>query len=491
MRTLIHAFMALCAGLILSACGGGGGGSSTSGAGSGTGTTPPPASTAQAAISASAASVSAGQSVTLTWSSQNSGASNCQASGAWTGQVATSGSQQVTTTASSTAYTATYTITCGAAVANVAVNVTPPAVQNTMQIVVDDGPPAAGGAINIPFVSVTVCRPGTSVCQTIDHVMVDSGSFGLRLLAPLDSALSLPAVKTAAGAAVAECGQFVSGYTWGSVLQADIKLAGEVASAQSIQVISDTSGGIGAAPSSCSSIGSNLGTVAALGANGVLGIGLFKQDCGQACVNTAITATYYACTNGSCTPTAMPLARQVSNPVAAFAQDNNGVSISFPSVGTGGSGPLTGTLTFGIGTESNNGLGGATRYAANSSGHIRTVYKGTALTGSFIDSGSNGIFFNDPALAKCSASKDFYCPSSPLSLSATITAYDGSATATIPFTIESVDALPNSAVAGWIGGPSGSSQSNSNAFDWGLPFFFGRKVFIGLESDTASPYWAF
>jgi hypothetical protein len=491
MKTLIHAFMALCAGLILSACGGGGGGSSTSGAGTGTGTGTTPAPTAQAAISASAASVSAGQNVTLTWSSQNSGASNCQASGAWTGQVATSGSQQVTTTASSTAYTATYTITCGAAVANVAVNVTPPAVQNTMQIVVDDGPPAAGGAINIPFVSVTVCRPGTSVCQTVDHVMVDSGSFGLRLIAPLNSALSLPAVKTAAGAAVAECGQFVSGYTWGSVLQADIKLAGEVASAQSIQVISDTSGGIGAAPSSCSSIGSNLGTAAALGANGVLGIGLFKQDCGQACVNTAITATYYACTNGSCTPTSMPLAKQVSNPVAAFAQDNNGVSISFPAVGTGGSGPLTGTLTFGIGTESNNGLGGATRYAANSSGHIRTVYKGTALTGSFIDSGSNGIFFNDPALAKCSASKDFYCPSSPLSLSATITAYDGSATATIPFTIESVDALPNSAVAGWIGGPSGSSQSNSNAFDWGLPFFFGRKVFIGLESDTAGPYWAF
>jgi len=495
MKTILHAFMALCAGLILSACGGGGGGSSTSGSGSATGTTPTPTPTptptAQAAISASAASVSAGQSLTLTWSSQNSGASNCQASGAWTGQVATSGSQQVTTTASNTAYTATYTITCGAAVANVAVNVTPPAVQNAMQIVVDDGPAAAGGAINIPFVSVTVCRPGTSVCQTIDHVMVDSGSYGLRLIAPLDSALSLPAVKTAAGAAVAECGQFVSGYTWGSVLQADIKLAGEVAIGQSIQVISDTSGGIGAAPGSCSGLGSNLGTAATLGANGVLGIGLFKQDCGQACVNTAITATYYACSNGSCAPTSMPLAQQVSNPVAAFALDNNGVSISFPAVGTGGSGPLTGTLTFGIGTQSNNGLGGATKYVANSSGHIRTVYKSATLTGSFIDSGSNGMFFNDSALTKCSRSTDFYCPSSPLSLSATITAYDGSATATIPFTIESVDALPNSAVAGWIGGPSGSSQSNSNAFDWGLPFFFGRKVYIGLESSTASPYWAF
>jgi hypothetical protein len=494
MKFIVNLFAALCASLILSACGGGGGSSSTSGSGSDTGAAPPPTPTAQASISASATSVSAGQPVTLTWSSQNSGVSNCQASGAWSGQVATSGSQQVTT-ASNTAgtgnYAATYTITCGSANASVSVSVTPPAVQNSVQLVVDNGPAAANGSINIPFVSVTVCRPGTSVCQTIDHVMVDSGSFGLRLVAPLDSALTLPSVKTAAGATVAECGQFVSGYTWGSVLQADIKLGGEVASSQSIQVIGDTSGGIGSAPSSCSSIGGNLGTVSALGAKGVLGIGLFKQDCGAACVNTAITATYYACSNGSCAPTAMPLAQQVSNPVAAFATDNNGLSISFPAVGTGGSTPLTGTLTFGIGTQSNNGLGGATRYAANSSGHFRTVYKSATLTGSYIDSGSNGIYFNDSALAKCSLSKDFYCPASPASLSATITAYDGSASATIAFTIESVDGLPNSAVAGWIGGPSGSSQTSSSTFDWGMPFFFGRKVYIGLESDTANPYWAF
>lgn len=489
MKFIVNLLASLCAGLILSACGGGGGSSSTSSGSTGTGTPSTPA--AAATISASASSVTAGQSVTLTWSSANTGATNCQASGAWSGQLATSGSQSVTTTASGSAYTATYTIACGAAGANVSVSVTPPVVQNTLQVVLDKGPAAANGAINVPFVSVTVCRPGTSVCQTIDHVMVDTGSYGLRLIAPLDSALALPAVKTAAGAAVGECGQFVSGYTWGSVLQADIKLGGEVASSQSIQVIGDAPGGIATAPSSCSSIGANLGTVSTLGANGVLGIGLFRQDCGSACVSTAVSATYYACSNGSCLASTMPLAQQVSNPVAAFALDNNGLSLSFPAVGTGGASSLTGTLTFGIGTQTNNSLGSATKYLANSSGHIRTVYKGTTLTSSFIDSGSNGMFFNDSTLTKCTLSTEFYCPASPLSLSATITAYDGSATATIPFTIESVDALPNSAVVGWIGGPSGTSKTDTTTFDWGLPFFFGRKVYVGLESDTTSPYWAF
>ena len=40
-----------------------------------------------------------------------------------------------------------------------------------------------------------------------------------------------------------------------------------------------------------------------------------------------------------------------------------------------------------------------------------------------------------------------------------------------------------------LGGP------NPAAFDWGLPFFIGRKVFVALEGHTASsvsgPFWAY
>jgi uncharacterized protein DUF3443 len=68
-----------------------------------------------------------------------------------------------------------------------------PTGNNVAPLVVDNGPPAAGGSIDVPFVSVTVCIPGTSTCQTIDHVSVDTGSSGLRIIASvLQSTIALP-----------------------------------------------------------------------------------------------------------------------------------------------------------------------------------------------------------------------------------------------------------------------------------------------------------
>jgi hypothetical protein len=171
--------------------------------------------------------------------------------------------------------------------------------------------------------------------------------------------------------------------------------------------------------------------------------------------------------------------------------DNNGIVVSMPAVGTGGVTSLSGTLTLGIGTRANNTLGGATRYAANGNGHFTTVYKGTTLTASFIDTGSNGVYFDDTSLPACSRSTDFYCPATPLTLNATAMAYDGSASGNVAFTIESIDALSNSTVAGWVGGPYDSKHHAGNAFAWGLPFFFGRKVYVGLETNPNGPYWAF
>src|ERR1035441_6993159 len=34
---------------------------------------------------------------------------------------------------------------------------------------------------NKPTVSVTVCTPGTANCQTIDNILLDTGSYGLRI----------------------------------------------------------------------------------------------------------------------------------------------------------------------------------------------------------------------------------------------------------------------------------------------------------------------
>ena len=53
---------------------------------------------------------------------------------------------------------------------------------NQIPVVVDAGPPGVH-AINGPYVSVTLCAPGTTNCQTIDHLLVDTGASGVRVLA--------------------------------------------------------------------------------------------------------------------------------------------------------------------------------------------------------------------------------------------------------------------------------------------------------------------
>jgi hypothetical protein len=225
------------------------------------------------------------------------------------------------------------------------------------------------------------------------------------------------------------------------VRQADVKIADEVASAISIQVIGDTGASYSSTPSTCSSAGSNLGTLAAIGAKGILGVGMFKQDCGTACANAAISGVYYACASGSCTASAMPLAKQISNPVASFAVNNNGLLITMPSVGTAGLTSVSGTLVFGVNTQSNNAIASETIFKANSSGDFSTTYKGKTYSASFIDSGSNGYFFTDSSIRQCSGG-DFYCPASALSLTATNSAADGSASGTVDFNVVNLVSLP-------------------------------------------------
>ncbi|MRW89462.1 DUF3443 family protein [Duganella sp. FT80W] len=453
--------------------------------------TPPPTPTVT--LSLSSASITTAQTTTLSWSSAN--ATSCTASGDWSGSKDTSGSVTVTPTA---AGDFTYSLSCtgdgGTASGSAALSVTS-ALSNSVTVTVDSGPSGVSGVINVPYVSVTVCVPGTTTCQTIDHVLLDTGSYGLRLLASqLSSTLALPAVTTASGAAAGECGKFVSGYTWGAVRQADVKMADEVASSISIQVIGDTGSAYSSTPSTCSSAGSNIGTLSAIGAKGILGVGMFTQDCGSSCASSAVSGTYYACASGSCTASAMPLAKQISNPVSSFSTNNNGVMISIPAVGTAGLTSVSGTLYFGVNTQNNNTISSETIYKANSSGDFSTTYKGKTYTASFIDSGSNGYFFTDSTIQKCSGG-DFYCPASTLSLSATNAASDGSASGTVSFNVVNLVALASTINAAQVGGTVGSSSSSSSYFDWGLPFFYGRKVFVVMEDTTvaskAGPFWAY
>ena len=113
----------------------------------------------------------------------------------------------------------------------------PPPTVNTTSVIVDQGPATGNGSVNTLFTSVKVCVPGsTTSCQTIDHIQVDTGSYGLRLLAPVLT-LTLPVETLSSGGSLVECTQFVDGYSWGPVALADLTIAGETAKSLPVQVI--------------------------------------------------------------------------------------------------------------------------------------------------------------------------------------------------------------------------------------------------------------
>lgn len=359
---------------------------------------------------------------------------------------------------------------------------------NVAPITVNGGP--TGNYVDAGFTSVTLCVPGTTTCQTVDGVLVDTGSSGLRILS---SVLTIPLPQqTSGGNPVVECFAFVSSYTWGPVQMADVEMASEKASAVPIQVLSDTDF---TAPTSCTDKGASSDTLATLGANGIVGVGLFTQDCGPACglalgTNSQNPGLYYECPSSGCVQTVEATAQQVPNPVSLFATDNNGVVIELPTVSGGEESSVSGSVVFGIGTQSNNALGGATIYTANDFGDFTTTFDAESNPNSFIDSGSNGYFFPS-SITTCPDTSDapgFYCPSGIENLSATNQGANG-ASGTVNFSIANAQILFNTPDFAY----SDLGGTNSNgAFDWGLPFFFGRNVYTGLQSTTnPNGYWAY
>ena len=164
------------------------------------------------------------------------------------------------------------------------------AAANVVTLTVNGGP--GGRWVDLPYVSVTVCVPGSAAeCQTFNDIELDTGSYGLRLLAGARDTsgnafgLALPQVTDAGGSPIVECTQFTDGYSWGPVRTADVHIGGESASALPIQVIGDPA--YGTVPSACASTGTSENTVAAFGANGLLWVGPLGHDCGAGCLTNA------------------------------------------------------------------------------------------------------------------------------------------------------------------------------------------------------------
>jgi hypothetical protein len=391
---------------------------------------------------------------------------------------------------------------CGGASSNTSGSSQPGSnpVSNVQAITVNGGPASVLGAnfnyVDGAFTSVTVCAPGsTTNCQTIDGILVDTGSFGLRILSSALSA-SLPQQTNSSGSPIVECAAFEDGITWGPVVTADVKMAGEQASSLPIQIIGSSN--FPTVPADCTAQGQPLDDLASLGANGLLGIGQAIQDCGPDCASSGPLSlgTYFECPSSGCVDTTEGLAEQVQNPVASFASDNNGVIIELPAV-SGAEASVSGSMIFGIGTQSNNGLGNTTTvFGTDPIGNFTTTYKGTTYL-SFLDSGSNGIFFLDTpttGLPECIDISFLYCPTSPQNISVTNNAQPGTngATASFTFTVSDGDSLISNVNDAAVNGLAGPGPS---MFDFGLPFFFGHNVYVAIDGKSTpggtGPYSAY
>jgi hypothetical protein len=402
---------------------------------------------------------------------------------------------------------------------------TPPALTNFATITVDSGPAALGVgpngyiADNTAYVSVTLCAPGsTTNCQTIDHVLVDTGSVGLRIFASVINASllsALPLETDANSNPVGACYGFVEGYIFGSVRQVNFQVGGETVVNMPFMAIADA-GAFSTIPGSCSSGGgTNENSIQAFGANGVMGIGVTPTDCGSACTSAGGSgaATYYDCPNTGCGATIARVSsttapfQQLPNPVAAMSVDNNGTIISLPAASNAGQATMTGTLYFGIGTQTNNALGSATILTTTPStssagvGLLTAVYNGVSLDESFLDSGSNAYFFVDRAIPNCTQSqlKGYYCPTSAETLSPTLQGQNG-VSVSAAFTLNNAQALlsTNNSVFPGIGiNPNlvGTLSAYPRSFDFGLPFFYGRNIYTAIEGRNAGgftgPYFAY
>ncbi len=380
---------------------------------------------------------------------------------------------------------------------------------------------------NEPLVSVTICNPNHtsgSQCTVVSNILLDTGSYGLRVFASAIASNVTLTQQTATlnGKTVnlAECAEFGSGADWGPIKTADIILGGQTATNIPIHVIDYN---YSTMPSGCASLCPDTDPCTA-GYNGILGVGIFKQDCGEACTHTddSNPGIYFGCDStgcydgytGNCSVDgggcllAVSTSNQTINPISKFsAPYNNGIVLTLPSVSSAtGANGVHGHYDLGIGSPT-----GVSVFQADPNGQqasstdsisatIATVYSSTLYGGTdssssaaFLDSGSNALYFPGN-YSSCSDATGFFCATG--SDSASMGNYDSSSgSQAYTFSVGNADTLlttGNSAFYNLAG-------TASSMFDWGLPFFFGRSVYVGLETETATvntsttitgPYWA-
>lgn len=374
---------------------------------------------------------------------------------------------------------------------------TNPVVDNQVPVVIDKGSLLPGGGYNntpnVPYVNVTICQSGTSNCATLDHIIVDTGSTGLRVFenAGVGTVLSsTPYVTDTNGLVLSQCMQFADSFAWGTVKKVDVKIGNKVASNIPIEVLGDSK--FTSIPSSCINTGgTNANTIAKFGAKGILGIGNFINDCGLYCEDVSNNTVYYVCDPAninSCSNVAIAQTYQVVNPITKFDKDNNGSVLTLDSVASNGAVSSGGVLTFGVGTQTNNTVSGQF-YSVNYMGGYNVTYNGNSNVLGIVDSGSSVYFFNNSNIAQCTGNlSGFYCPTNDTPISATLSGSNNVST-NVNFTIGNALSLVNGHSDYYVQPKLAATSSDLNSnfstmFDLGLPFFYGKSIATTIEGTT-------
>lgn len=322
-------------------------------------------------------------------------------------------------------------------------------------------------------VSVTLCAPGGARCATIDHIMVDTGSVGLRLQpGTVPPGLGLPLARDGDGRAMAECLHFTGNAAWGGLYRADVRLGGMEARDIPVQLVGDEL----KRPESCPA-GAHPTS------NGTLGIGMRATDCDGSCIQSATHPRYFVCTPSGCAAAAgsVPDSLRLPNPVRRFASNSNGVVFDMPMPARRGVPSVRGRLIFGVGTSSDNTPGAAQPIRLGPDLRFRTLYGGVEHADSYFDSGTQYMIVPDPALPHCEDSRYAVCQSPTRRLGATLIGADG-ARLDLPFLAGTYPAASERGV--FASAVQTAAPGHEDLFVWGFPFFLGRRVYLVYRDAT-------
>jgi hypothetical protein len=128
-------------------------------------------------------------------------------------------------------------------------------------------------------------------------------------------------------------------------------------------------------------------------------------------------------------------------------------------------------------------------------------YKNTLYSEAFMDSGSNIYFFNDSSITECTSGSGstetaVYCPSSELTETALVEGASGNPQTSVTFFVTNAETA-NEAFTAFdnVAAPFTPAETTTSQFDLGLPFFYGRNVFVAIEGQNTSggtgPFVAF